>query len=52
MAASYALKHVSEGTKYPQLTFAKCVALIIIIVILYSNHLAPLAKRNTPLVHK
>jgi hypothetical protein len=49
IAASYALEGVSEGTKYPQLAFANSVALIIIIVILYSNRPAPLAKRNTPL---
>jgi hypothetical protein len=52
IAASYALGRVSEGTKYTHLAFAKSIALIIIIGILYSNCPAPLAKRNTPLVCK
>jgi hypothetical protein len=52
IAASFALRRVSEGSEYPQLTFANSVALIIIIAILYSNRPAPLAKRNTPLVCK
>jgi hypothetical protein len=52
IAASYALRRVSEGTEYPQLTFANFVALIISIAVFYSNHPAPLAKRNTPLVCK
>jgi hypothetical protein len=39
IAASYALGRVSEGTKYPQLAFTNSVALIIIIALLYSNHL-------------
>jgi hypothetical protein len=47
--ASYALGRVSEGTKYPQLAFANAFALTVIIAILYSNHLAPLAKKHTPL---
>jgi hypothetical protein len=50
IAASYALGQISEGTEYPQLTFANSIALIIIIAILYSNHPAPLAKKHTPLV--
>ncbi len=52
IAASYALKCISEGTKYPQLAFANSVALIIIIPILYSNRPAPLIKRNIHLVCK
>jgi hypothetical protein len=52
IVASLALGWVSEGTKYPQLAFAHSVTLIIIIAILYSNCLAPLVKRNTPLVCK
>ncbi len=52
IAASYTLRHISEGTKYPQLAFANSVALIIIITILYSNRPAPLAKSNTPLICK
>ncbi len=51
-AASYALRHISEGTKYAQLAFVEFFALIFIIAILYSNRPAPLAKRNTPLVCK
>jgi hypothetical protein len=50
IAASYALGRISEGTKYPQLAFVNSIALMIIIAIFYSNCLAPLAKRNTPLV--
>jgi hypothetical protein len=50
IVASYALGRVSEGTKYPQLAFANSIALIVIIMILYSNHPAPLAKKHTPLV--
>jgi hypothetical protein len=50
IAASYALGRVSEGTEYPQLTFANSIALIVIIAIFYSNHPAPLAKNHTPLV--
>jgi hypothetical protein len=52
IAASCALGRVFEGTKYPQLAFANSIALIIIITILYSNRLAPLAKKHTPLVCK
>jgi hypothetical protein len=52
IAAFYALRQVSEGTKYPQLAFANSIALIIIIAILYSNRHAPLAKKHTPLVCK
>jgi hypothetical protein len=50
IAASYALRHASEGTKYPQLALANSVTLIIIIAILYRNRPAPLAKRYTPLI--
>ncbi len=50
IAASLALGCISEGTKYHQLAFANSIALIIIIVILYSNRPTPLAKRDTPLV--
>ncbi len=52
IAASYGLRQVSEGTKYPQLTFANASALIVLIMILYSTRLASLAKKNTPLVCK
>jgi hypothetical protein len=52
ITASYALGRVSEGTKYPQLAFANFIPLIIIIAILYSNRLVPLAKKYTPLVCK
>jgi hypothetical protein len=48
IVASYALGRVSEGTKYPQLTFANSIALIIIIAILHSNRPAPLAKNILP----
>jgi hypothetical protein len=50
IATSYALGRVSEGTEYPQLTFANSITLIIIIAILYGNCLAPIAKKHTPLV--
>jgi hypothetical protein len=36
IAASYVLGRVSKGTKYPQLAFANSIALIVIIIILYS----------------
>ncbi len=52
IAASYGLGQVSKGTKYPQLAFANSIALIIIIAILHSNRVAPLAKQQTPLVCK
>jgi hypothetical protein len=52
IVASYALGRISEGTKYPQLTFANSVTLIIINAILYSNPPAPLAKRDTSLICK
>ena len=52
IAASYGLGQVSKGTEYPQLAFANAIALIIIIAILYSTRPAPLAKKNTSLVHK
>ncbi len=44
IAASYGLGQVSEGTNYPQLAFTNAIALIAIIVILYSLRLAPKAK--------
>jgi hypothetical protein len=44
IAASYELGRVSEGTNYPQIVFANAIALIVIIAILYSPHLAPKAK--------
>jgi hypothetical protein len=52
IAASYALGRVSKGTKYPQLAFANSITLIVIISILYSNRLAPLAKKHTPLIRE
>jgi hypothetical protein len=52
IAASYALRRISEGTEYPQLAFVNSIALIVIIAVLYSNHPASLAKKHTPLVHK
>jgi hypothetical protein len=36
IAASYKLGRVSEGTEYPQLTFASVIAIIAIIAILYA----------------
>jgi hypothetical protein len=48
IVASYGLGRVSEGTEYPQLAFANVIPLIIIIVILYSTHPAPLAKKILP----
>ena len=47
ITASYGLRQVSEGTKYPQLAFANAIALIIIIAILYSICPA-VAKTTTP----
>jgi hypothetical protein len=44
IAASYGLRRVSEGTKYPQIAFANAIALIAIIAILYSPRWAPKAK--------
>jgi hypothetical protein len=44
IAASYGLRLVSKGTKYPQLAFANVIALIVIIAILYSLCPAPYAK--------
>jgi hypothetical protein len=44
IAASYRLRQVSEGTKYPQIAFANVIALIAIIAILYGPHPAPKAK--------
>jgi hypothetical protein len=52
IAASYQLGRVSEGTEYPQLAFANAIALIIIIVILYGSHPAPLVWKNTPLARE
>jgi hypothetical protein len=46
IAASYGLGRVSEGTEYPQLTFANAITLIIIIAILYSTRPA-VAKKTT-----
>jgi len=47
IAASYGLGRVSKGTKYPQLAFAKAIALNVIITILYGTHPA-VAKKTTP----
>ena len=47
IAASYGLGQVSKGTEYPQLAFANAIALIIIIVILYSTR-PVVAKKTTP----
>jgi hypothetical protein len=44
IAASYGLRRVSEGTKYPQLAFANAIAIIAIIAIFYGPHMAPKAK--------
>jgi hypothetical protein len=44
IAASYGLGRVSEGTDYPQIAFAKVIALIAIIAILYGPRPAPKAK--------
>jgi hypothetical protein len=44
IAASYGLGQASDSTKYPQLTFANAIALIIIIAILYGPHLVPIVK--------
>jgi hypothetical protein len=44
IVASYKLGQVSEGTKYPQLSFANAITLIIIIAILYGPWPAPKAK--------
>jgi hypothetical protein len=44
IAASYGLGRVSEGTKYPQVTFADAIAIIVIIAILYGLHQAPKPK--------
>jgi hypothetical protein len=52
IAASYRLSRVSEGTEYPQLTFANAIALIIIIAILYGTRPAPLVWKNTPLARQ
>jgi len=46
IAASYGLGRVSEGTEYPQLAFANAIALIVVIVILYSTR--PAVKKPTP----
>jgi hypothetical protein len=50
IVASYGLRRVSKGTKYPQLAFSNTIALIIIIATLYGTHPALLAKKYTPLV--
>jgi hypothetical protein len=52
IAASYRLGRVSKGTKYPQLTFANALALIVISVILYGTHPLPLVKKNTLFARK
>jgi hypothetical protein len=44
IVASYRHRRVSQGTEYPQLTFASAIALITIIAILYGPHPAPKAK--------
>jgi hypothetical protein len=44
ITASYGLRRVSEGTKYPQIAFTNAIALIAIIAILYGPCPAPKAK--------
>jgi hypothetical protein len=44
IVASYGLGQDSEGTKYPQITFANMIVLIVIIAILYGLCLAHKAK--------
>jgi hypothetical protein len=44
IVASYGLRQVSQGTKYPQLAFANSIALIAIIAILYGPCPTPKAK--------
>jgi hypothetical protein len=44
IAAAYALCHVSEHSEPPQLAAANAIALIVIIVILYGPHQAPIKK--------
>jgi hypothetical protein len=44
IAASYGLGQVSKGTKYPQLAFAKAIAHIVIIAILYNPRPGSKAK--------
>ncbi len=44
IAAAYALCHVSEHSKPPQLVAANAIALIVIIVILYGPRQAPIKK--------
>jgi hypothetical protein len=41
IATAYGLCHVSKGTKYPQLTAANAIALIIVIAIFYGSRPAP-----------
>jgi hypothetical protein len=41
IAAAYGLCHVCKGTKFPQLTAANALALIVIIPIIYDPCLAP-----------
>ena len=45
IASAYGLCRVSESTKFPQLTAANAIALIIIVPILYGPCLAP---KNPP----
>jgi hypothetical protein len=52
IVASYGLGRVPEGTKYPQLSFANTIALIVIIAILYGTRPAPLIWKNTPLARE
>ena len=44
IAASYGLRRVSEGTKYPQIAFANVIVFIAIIAILYGPRPATNAK--------
>jgi hypothetical protein len=44
IAAAYGLCCVSKGTKFPQLTTANALALIVVIAILYS--LCPVPKKS------
>jgi hypothetical protein len=46
IVASYRLRWVTKGTKYPQLAFANTIALIVIIAILYGPRPVPKAKHT------
>ncbi len=48
IATAYGLCHVSEGTKYPQLSAANASALIIVIAILYGQQPAPQKMPTQP----